>query len=225
MNMRLTYLGHSAFKIETAAGQSLLIDPYLDGNALAPLKSSDLKADYILLTHAHGDHIGDAFKIADPESTLFICVSELARYIGSRGFKAHAMHIGGAHDFPFGRVKLTIAHHGSLTLDGQYGGPAAGIVLTVDEKTIYHCGDTGLFLDMQLIGERDPIDIMLVPIGDNFTMGIPDAVKAVELVRPQLAIPMHYNTFPLIKADPEDFSRRCASLGFACRVLKPGEAL
>jgi len=112
-----------------------------------------------------------------------------------------------------------------MTLDGQYAGPPAGVVLSVDGQNIYHCGDTGLFLDMKLIGELDPIDIMLVPIGDNFTMGIADAVRAVELVHPKLVIPMHYNTFPMIKADPEDFRKRCEFLGFSCRILSPGAAL
>jgi len=223
--MRLRYLGHSAFQIVSDGGHSILIDPYLDGNPSAPVKAQDIHAEYIVLTHAHGDHLGDSFKIADKEKTLFICVSELARYVGSRGYRAHAMHIGGGADFPFGRVKLTIAHHGSQTPDGQYAGPAAGAVLSVDGKNVYHCGDTGIFLDMKLIGELDPVDVMLVPIGDNFTMGIRDAAKAVELVRPKLAIPMHYNTFPAIKADPEDFRSQVEVLGMKCLVLRPGESI
>ncbi len=223
--MRITYLGHSAFRIETASGGSILIDPYLDGNPQAPVKAADLSAHHIILTHAHGDHLGDSFKIADPESTTFICVSELAHYIRSKGYKVHAMHIGGGFDFPFGRVKLTIAHHGSMTQDGIYAGPAAGVLIKIDGKCIYHCGDTGLFLDMKLIGELDSVDVMLVPIGDNFTMGIADAVKAVEMVRPKLAIPMHYNTFPMIKADPEDFCSRVEKLGFACKIMRPGDTI
>ncbi len=221
--MPVIFLGHSGFLIETCTGQIILIDPYLEGNPHAALKPTDIKADYIILTHAHGDHLGDSFKIADKASTLFICVSELARYIASKGFKTHALHIGGGYDFPFGRVKLTIAHHGSMTPDGQYAGPAAGVLLFIEGKCIYHCGDTGLFYDMKLIGETHPVNLMLVPIGDNYTMGISDAVKAVELVRPKLVIPMHYNTFPTIKADPEEFRKKVETLGFACRVLRPGE--
>lgn len=223
--MRLTYLGHSAFLIESNDGHRILIDPYLDGNPLAPVKAAEIKADYIVLTHAHGDHLGDSFKIADKATTVFICVSELARIISQKGFNAHAMHIGGSHEFAFGRVKFTIAHHGSCTLDGTYAGPAAGVLISIDGENVYHCGDTGLFLDMKLIGELNPIGIMLVPIGDNFTMGIDDAAKAVEFVRPKICIPMHYNTFPMIKADPVEFREKVERLGFACKILRPGESI
>jgi L-ascorbate metabolism protein UlaG (beta-lactamase superfamily) len=135
------------------------------------------------------------------------------------------MHIGGAHHFPFGRVKFTIAHHGSATPDGRYMGEAAGVVITMGGKTIYHTGDTGLFLDMQLIGQRDTIDCMCLPIGDNFTMGIDDAVKAVEFANPDLAVPMHYNTFPVIEDDPEEFRRKVEAVGKTARVMQFGETI
>ena len=222
--MKLKYFSHSAFQITTDDSIKILIDPFLDNNPTSPVKSADVKADYILLSHAHGDHLGDTFKIATKD-TLIICVNELANYCISKGFKAHNMHIGGGFNFPFGRVKFTIAHHGSKTTEGDYAGEPAGILITVKDKTIYHTGDTGLFGDMKLIGEMNKIDYMLLPIGDNFTMGITDAVKAVELVNPKIAIPMHYNTFPVIQADPYEFKMKVEEKGLNCRVLNYGEEI
>lgn len=223
--MQLRYLGHSAFELMSESGHSILIDPWLDGNPASAVKSAQVKADFIVLTHAHGDHLGDAFKIAAHCTPLFICVSELAGYISGKGFQAHGMQIGGAHDFPFGRLKLTQALHGSQTPDGHYAGLAAGVLLWVDGVCIYHTGDTGLFGDMRLIGEMNAVDYLLLPIGDNYTMGIDDAVKAVELIRPRIAIPMHYNTFPQIKADPQVFADKLQALGKECRILNPGDLL
>ena len=185
--MKLKYFSHSAFQVTTEKGKIILIDPFLDNNPTSPVKSKNVNADFIILTHAHGDHVGDAFSIAKRSNPLFICVNELANYCASKGFKAHNMHIGGAYNFEFGRLKFTIAHHGSMTPDGTYGGEPAGVLLTIDGKIIYHTGDTGLFYDMKLIGETNKIDYMLLPIGDNFTMGIDDAVKAVEFVAPKTA--------------------------------------
>ncbi len=146
-------------------------------------------------------------------------------YLSELGINNHKMHIGGAYNFPFGRLKFTIAHHGSSTNDGRYMGEPAGVVIQLKNKTIYHCGDTGLFLDMKLIGELNKIDIMLVPIGDNFTMGIDDAVIAVDFVNPELAIPMHYNTFPIIAADPFEFKSKCEAINKKVKVLQFGEVL
>ncbi|MBW6516830.1 MAG: metal-dependent hydrolase [Candidatus Cloacimonetes bacterium] len=223
--MKLRFLSHSGFLITTKKGEKILIDPFLDNNPLAPIKSDELTVDYIIVTHGHGDHIGDSLKIAKKNQPLFICVNELANYVAAKGFKAHNMHIGGSHQFPFGRVKFTIAHHGSMTSDNYYAGEASGVVLTIEGKSIYHTGDTGLFYDMKLIGEMTPLDYMLLPIGDNFTMGIDDAVKAVELANPQVAIPMHYNTFPIIKADPEEFKRKVAALGKECLIMNPNDEI
>ncbi|BHH84869.1 metal-dependent hydrolase [Desulforhopalus sp. 52FAK] len=223
--MKLRFFSHSSFQITTDAGQILLIDPFLDDNPTSPVRSDELSADYIILTHAHGDHIGDSFAIAKRTDPLFICVNELANYCIDKGFRAHNMHIGGAHQFDFGRLKFTIAHHGSMTPDNSYGGEPGGVLLTIDGKTVYHTGDTGLFYDMKLIGEMNKIDYMLLPIGDNFTMGIDDAVKAVELTCPQLAIPMHYNTFPVIEADPELFAEKVSAKGYKARVMEYGEEI
>ncbi len=223
--MKLKYFSHSAFQLTTDNGKIILIDPFLDDNPTSPVKSNEVRADYIILTHAHSDHVGDAFKIAKKNNSIFICVNELANYCHSKGFNAHNMHIGGGHNFDFGRVKFTIAHHGSQTPDNQYAGEPAGVIVSIGSKNIYHTGDTGLFYDMKLIGEMTPIDYMLLPIGDNFTMGITDAVKAVELANPKVAIPMHFNTFPVISADPNEFKRKVEAMGKNCRVLKFGEEI
>lgn len=223
--MKLKYFSHSSFQVTTDSGLVLLIDPFLDDNPTCPVKSDDVTADFIVLTHGHGDHIGDAFKIAGRTDPLFICVNELANYCIEKGFRAHNMHIGGAYDFDFGRLKFTIAHHGSMTPDNSYGGEPAGVVLTIDGKTLYHTGDTGLFYDMKLIGEMTPLDYMLLPIGDNFTMGITDALKAAELANPEVAIPMHYNTFPVIEADPNDFKTRLEATGKKALVMEYGQEI
>ncbi len=223
--MKLRYFSHSAFQITTENGLVILIDPFLDDNPTSPVKSDDIPADFIVLTHAHADHIGDAFKIARRTNPLFICVNELANYCADKGFNAHNMHIGGSHTFDFGKLKFTIAHHGSMTPDNSYGGEPAGVILTIDGKSIYHAGDTGLFYDMKLIGEITAIDTMLLPIGDNFTMGIDDAVKAVQLVAPQMAVPIHYNTFPVIEADPHKFKKEVEAAGGKALVMEYGQEI
>lgn len=223
--MRLKYFSHSAFQITTESGKVILIDPFLDGNPTSPVKSDDVEADYIILTHGHGDHIGDAFNIAKRTNPIFICVNELADYCAANGFNAHNMHIGGGHNFEFGRIKFTIAHHGSLTPDNHYTGEASGVLLFIDGKVLYHTGDTGLFYDMKLIGELNKIDCMLLPIGDNFTMGIDDAVKAVEFADPEVAIPMHYNTFPVIEADPNEFKSKVEATGKKSIVMEYGQEI
>ena len=224
--MQLTFLGHDAFIIEHA-GTRLIIDPFISGNPLATANADDINVDYVLLTHGHGDHLGDGLDIAKRNNATIIAPNELAVYCSKVGCKAHPMHIGGGFDFPFGRVKLTIAHHGSAADLGDkaltYLGNPCGFVMTIGGVKIYHAGDTGLFLDMKLIGELDPLDVALLPIGDNFTMGIDDAVKATEFAQPKLVIPMHYNTFDLIKADPQEFRKKVEAKGIKARVMQIGE--
>ncbi len=224
--MKLRYFSHSAFRVTTDSGTKILIDPFLDDNPNSPVKSDEVEADYIILTHAHSDHLGDAMKIAKRGKVTFICVNELGIYLTSKGFETHNMHIGGGYNFDFGRVKFTIAHHGSMTPEGNYAGEPAGVILQADGKTLYHTGDTGLFLDMKLISEMNgPIDYMLLPIGDNFTMNITDAVRAAELVRPKTAIPIHYDTFDVIKADPQEFKQKAEAVGINSRVMEYGEEI
>ena len=223
----LTYLGHDAFLVKADKAR-LAIDPFLTGNPVAAAAAEDLNVDYVLITHGHGDHLGDGIEIAKRCGATIISTFEMAGYCQSRGAKAHPMHIGGGHDFDFGRVKLTIAHHGNTveTPDGPRAlGPAAGIIVKADGRTLYHAGDTGLFYDMKLIGEMNPLDVALLPIGDNFTMGPDDAVKAAELLQAKLTIPMHYNTFDLIRQDPGDYVRRGRALGLGAEVLKVGATL
>jgi L-ascorbate metabolism protein UlaG (beta-lactamase superfamily) len=220
----LTYHGHSVFEIKSG-GHSIVIDPFFSGNKNAKVKPSEVKANYIILTHAHGDHLGDAFEIAKNNDSTIIAVNELANYAAEKGCRAHNMHIGGGHNFPFGRVKFTIAHHGSSSPDGRYMGEPAGVIVSMGGKNIYHAGDTGLFLDMKLIGEITPLDAALVPIGDNFTMGIDDAVKAIEFLNPKLAIPMHFSTFGVIEADPKEFKRKVESIGKKCTIIPFGESI
>jgi L-ascorbate metabolism protein UlaG (beta-lactamase superfamily) len=222
--IKLIYHGHSAFEVRSGS-HTIHIDPFFTGNPNSNVKPEDVKADYIILTHAHGDHLGDAFEIAKKNDATIIAVNELANYAAEKKLKAHNMHIGGGFNFPFGRVKFTIAHHGSSSPDGRYMGEPAGVVLTIEGKNIYHAGDTGLFLDMKLIGEINPLDVAIVPIGDNFTMGIDDAVKAVEFLNPKLAIPIHYNTWGVIEVDPQEFKRKVESIGKKCTVIPPGGSI
>lgn len=207
-DLNISYHGHSVIKIKTNT-HTILIDPFISGNGQTDLKASEESVDVILLTHGHNDHVGDTIDLAKRNDALVIATFELATYIGSQGVNVHAMGIGGAFDFDFGKVKYTQAFHSSsfTTTEGKtiYAGMPAGILLTVGGITIYHAGDTALFGDMKLIGERNNIDVAFLPIGDNFTMGPEDAAYAVQLLHPRIVVPVHFNTFPAIKQDPNKF--------------------
>lgn len=228
MSVKATFLSHSGFIIE-GEDHSIVIDPFLSGNPLAKTKAEAIKCDFVILTHGHGDHLGDGITIAKNNNATLIAPYELAMYCQWQGVeKVHPMHIGGSFGFPFGKVKLTLALHGSAVVDGNniiYTGNPCGVVLTINGKSIYHAGDTGLFYDMKLIGEMSKLDVAFLPIGGNFTMDIDDAVKAAELLNPALAVPMHYNTFDVIKADPQQFVEKCKSRGINARILDIGETL
>ena len=221
--VRLTYHGHSCFGIQVG-DTNLLIDPFLTGNALADVGPDQIQADYVLVSHGHEDHVGDAVAIAKRTGATTISNFEIQNWLLAQGVEsAHPLHIGGGFDFPFGRVKLTIAHHGSALPDGSYGGNPAGFLLTLEGKKIYHACDTGLFYDMKLIGEEG-LDLAILPIGDNFTMGPDDALRAVKLLEPKAVIPIHYDTFDVIQQDPHAFAQRVeAETSAKCVVLKAGE--
>ncbi|NIR50809.1 metal-dependent hydrolase [candidate division KSB1 bacterium] len=221
---KLTYLSHAACLLETN-GHKILMDPFLTGNPLAPVEPEDVECNFIILTHGHGDHVGDTVDIAKRNDATVIANYEIATWCGEQGLTAHPLHLGGGHDFPFGRVKLTIAHHGSGYQTDKgilYMGNPAGVLVTVEGKTLYHAGDTALFYDMKLIGEMNSIDLALLPIGDNFTMGIDDAVKATEFLNPKTVVPIHYKTFEVIDVDPNEFVEKARAKGFDAQVVDFG---
>jgi L-ascorbate metabolism protein UlaG (beta-lactamase superfamily) len=219
----LTFHGHSCWEA-AADGRRVVIDPFLTGNPLADVGPAVFeRLDAVIVTHGHGDHVGDGVEIARRSGALVVSNFEIANYFAERGCRSHPLHIGGGADFDFGRVKLTIAHHGSTGPKGESLGSPAGVLLSIGGRKIYHAGDTGLFLDMKLISEMNgPIDAALLPIGDNFTMGIDDAVKAAEFVGARVTIPMHYGTFAYIQADPREFVKRVEARGLAAAVVDPG---
>jgi L-ascorbate metabolism protein UlaG (beta-lactamase superfamily) len=223
MTTILTFLGHSGFQIETA-GKTILIDPFITGNPQAIVTADDLKPDVIIVSHGHDDHIGDTVAIAKRCGALVISNHEISQWLQTQGLEhLHDMHIGGSRKFDFGTVKLTIAHHGSVLPDGTYGGNPAGIILKTVDGNIYHACDTGLFYDMKLIGEDD-VNVAILPIGDNYTMGPKDAIRAVKLLEPQTVIPCHWNTFPVIEQDAQAWADDVSDSTSANPVvLQPGE--
>jgi L-ascorbate metabolism protein UlaG (beta-lactamase superfamily) len=225
MTLGITWFGHACFLIDSGTSK-LLIDPFLDDNPLSPVKSDSLHPDFILVSHGHGDHLGDTVAIAARSGATVISNFEIHNWLSAKGVaKLHPQHIGGGFDYPWGRVKLTIAHHGSALPDGTYGGSPCGFLFYIKGKKIYHACDTGLFGDMRLIGEEG-IDLAILPIGDNFTMGPDDALRAVKLIEPGRVIPIHYNTFDVIRQDAHAWAARVEQETSAkVIVMKPGERL
>jgi len=224
MATTVTFLGHGTFLVETN-GTRVLIDPFLTGNPAASTTADEVPADVIILSHGHGDHVGDAIDVANRTGAQVIANHEIVEWLTGQGLtNTHAQHIGGQHAFDWGTLKLTIAHHGSMLPDGANGGNPCGLLLKLADGNIYHAADTGLFLDMKLIGEEG-IDLAILPIGDNFTMGPDDALKAVKLIEPKRVIPDHYDTWPLIAQDAEAWAERVqAETSAEALVLQPGES-
>lgn len=219
--MQIKYYGHACFTLEHQ-GTLLIFDPFLNNNPLAPVKADAIKADYILVTHGHHDHLGDTLEIAEKNNTTVITSVEMAVAYEKPGINFHRMNLGGSFKFPFGRVKMTPALHGA----GVAGGRACGFIVDFFGKIIYFAGDTGLFGDMKLIGELNSLDVAILPIGDNFTMGVEDAVVAAQFLQAKKVIPMHYNTWPLIQVDPKVFQAGVERTSNSqCIILEPGEEI
>ena len=221
----LRYLGHSAFYVE-GKGIKALIDPFLESPESQAVSSDFKELSHIFVTHGHGDHIGSTIEIAKRLGSVVFTCNELAGFLSSKGIKTEGMHIGGRAPFSFGTVKLTPAWHGCPVFNEEgiamYGGVACGFVIEVDGKKIYHAGDTGLSMEMELLADEN-IEVAMLPIGGYYTMDIEDAVRAVKKIRPKTVIPMHYNTFPAIMADPFVFAELAESYDTKVRVLAPGE--
>jgi L-ascorbate metabolism protein UlaG (beta-lactamase superfamily) len=197
MSTRLRWLGHSCLWIESD-GHRLIVDPFLTGNPKAAAKADELSPQFILVSHGHGDHLGDAIAMSQRCKATVICNYEISEWLAKKNVTAHGMQHGGGHKFPFGYCKLTLAFHGSMLPDGSNGGNPCGFFIRFnDGKTIYDAADTGLFGDMKLIGEEG-VDLACLPIGDNYTMGPDDALRAVKLIAPKKVMPIHFDTFPLI---------------------------
>lgn len=209
MGITITWHGHATYSLDVN-GTKIMVDPFLKGNSPVAVKTADEvgEFDYILLTHGHGDHIADALPIAQRTGATIIANFEIVGWLNGQGYeKTHPQHIGGGFKHPFGYLKMTPALHGSGLPDGSYGGNPGGFMLKTGEQNIYIAGDTALFSDMKLIGDHG-IDLAILPIGDNFTMGPDDAILATRFLRPKQVIPCHYNTFGWIMQDPNAWAER-----------------
>ena len=216
--VQVKFLGHACFQFDD--GQyKVLVDPFLTGNPSAAVSADDVEADYIFVTHGHGDHIGDAIAIAKRTGAVICTTVDLAdAAMQDTGLEIVTGNIGGTLSFPFGAAKYFQALHGS----GAAGTGSCGFIFRIGGKKIYHAGDTGLTLDMQLLKEEE-LDVALLPIGDYYTMGPEDAVRAAGMIQAKTVIPMHYSTFPHITQDPEKFVSVLKEKGLDGIVLKPGE--
>lgn len=225
--MKITYYGHSALLVETETA-NLIIDPFLSGNPDSGVAPDAIRVDAVILTHGHSDHLGDAVEIAQNNSCPIFAVYELAEYCRSKGADVRHLNIGGGCEYKGFSLRFTLAFHSSSITEGDtwiYAGQPAGVLLTAGGKTLYHAGDTALFGDMRLIGERNAIDVAALPIGDMLTMGPDDALLAARWLRAGAVIPLHYNTFPAIEQDGEQFCDRLRQEGVQGHALKPGESL
>lgn len=200
MDSTLTYYGHSTFML-THGDISIVVDPFFNGNTWDTAKPEDIKCQYIFVSHGHADHYGDADQIGLANDALLISTAEVAHKAEEAGLRTHAMHLGGKHDFEFGSIRLVPAFHGA----GIPGGHACGVIIKFFGKTIYYAGDTAFFSDMKYLNRFGDIDYALLPIGDNFTMGVEDALLAASLIKANVTIPIHYKTWPVIDKEPSTF--------------------
>jgi len=224
--MRFDYHGHATFSLYTDSGQRLLFDPYFGNNPKFDGTYEDVgHVDFVLTSHGHFDHFEDAIPVLKSTGATLIATVEIVSFAKTQGVeKIHGMNIGGAHEFPFGRVKLTPALHGGQVEgdeSGKFTTAPCGFLLNVDGRRVYYSGDTALITDMQLL--RGKVDVAILPIGDNFTMGPDDAAMAVDFIRPKHVIPVHYNTWPLIAQDPKEFAKKVGKNAEVV-VVQPGSS-
>ncbi|MHC0445119.1 metal-dependent hydrolase [Flavobacterium sp. 3-218] len=223
--MKITYYGHASLAIEVG-GKNIIVDPFITGNPLAAAISLEtLKADYILLTHAHGDHVLDVEAIAKNTNAVIVSNAEIASYYAKKGFNSHPMNHGGSWKFDFGNVKYVNAIHSSSFPDGLYGGNPGGFVIEGEHKNIYIAGDTALTFDMKLIPLRTKLDLVILPIGNNFTMDVEDAIIASDFVECDKVLGYHYDTFGYIEINHEDAIRKFFDKGKDLMLLPIGESI
>lgn len=220
----IEYLGHSAFAIRDA-GKEILIDPFLTDNPKAPASACDVRPDLILVTHAHHDHLGDALELSKRVGCPVLSVSEVNDHLEENGAKVLQGNIGGEVCLPFCRVKMFPALHSSSFEDGRYGGTPCSFLIQMGGRTVFHAGDTALFSDLALVADDADIDVALLPVGGTYTMGIKDAIKSMQLLRAQVMVPMHYDTWPIIAMDRGELESYADAKGCKVKVLAPGERL
>lgn len=221
--VKFTYYGHSCFLLDDGK-YKVLADPFLTGNPLAAIEAGQVECDYILVSHAHGDHLGDAAAIAKRTGAMVLAIQEVLGLCEEQAgeIQGHGMNLGGSVKLPFGKVRMTMAFHSS----GVAGGIACGFVIQIGGIDVYFAGDTALFHDMKLIGRKEPIDYALLPIGDNYTMGLEDAALAAQWLNARNVIPIHYNTWPVIQQDAARYKELTEQTSRATvHIVKPGESL
>lgn len=223
--MKITFYGHASLGIEVG-GKNILVDPYISANPKAAhIDIEQLQADYILITHAHGDHVLDVEAIAKRTDAVIVSNAEIADYYAAKGFKSHGMNHGGSWTFDFGVVKYVNAIHSSAFPDGTYGGNPGGFVIEGEHKNIYIAGDTALTFDMKLIPLRTKLDLAILPIGNNYTMGVDDAIIASDFVACDKILGYHYDTFGYIEIDKDQAKRKFFDAGKDLMLLPIGDSI